>query len=200
MLFKTWRNGASNRGREDGPYGAYEEQGRTVPGVDRTYAEDQGAWPLNPPSSADAPFGEERFDELTVWCVMSSEEREALGRAAIASGVSRFGVEVARNEREERAMLAAGNRAVSEIELITDGLFRQDRIPGVPASLGKICRECGYSDYDVRDGGVGKPCGWTAENLCTSCARGEQGTEATTEPPPPATATPYRGSGTSGST
>ena len=137
---------------------------------------------------------------MTVWSVMSQPEREALGRAAIAWAVSWFGVEVARDEREKRAMLAAGNCAEYEIEVLTDRLFRKDRSPGVPALLSNVCRACGDSDYDVGDGDVRDPCGWAEENLCTRCARAKQGTEPKSEPSPPATLTPFRGSGTSGST
>ena len=204
-VFKIRRHGASHPSREDNSYGAHKEHGQAVAGSDRTCAEDQGAWPLNGPSLeeislADARFGVERFDVMTVWSVMSQAEREALGRAAIAWAASWFGVEVARDEREKRAMLAAGNCAESEIEVLTDRLLRKDRIPGVPALLGKVYRACGDSDYDVGDGDVGEWSDWAEENLCTRCARGEQGNEAGPGSTPAAALIPFGGSGTSEST
>ena len=91
----------------------------------------------------------QRFDESMAWRALSAEDQESLGCAAIAWAVALCGAEVVRDAREERAMLAAGEQAASDIEHITDRLFPKDRIPGVPNSLGPVCRECGCSNFDA---------------------------------------------------
>ena len=49
----------------------------------------------------------ERFDGAAIWARLTPEQQAALGTAAIELAVARFGVEVARNEREEQLFLDA---------------------------------------------------------------------------------------------
>ena len=121
-----------------------------------------------------------RFDGAAIWSQLSPEQQAAFGAAALELAVARFGVEVARNEREERMFLAAEEAATSAIDehaitaLFNTRLVPPDRVPGIPSLLGPVCRECGHSEYDTcwippwdldMDG-----CPWVEPDLCADCA------------------------------
>ena len=93
-----------------------------------------------------------RFDERTAWLALPPAAQESLGVAAIALAVAAYGAEVAEDEIQERSFLAAAHGAQEDIATLTDGVFSRDEVPGIPASLGQVCRVCGCSDYDACEG------------------------------------------------
>lgn len=107
-----------------------------------------------------------RFDERAAWRALSPSAQEELGCAAIALAVAKYGAEVAEDEVQERAFLAAVDGAEADIETLTEDVFSRDEIPGVPASLGPVCPDCGASDYD----GEGAVLAWAEDGRCEYCA------------------------------
>ena len=120
------------------------------------------------------------FNGAAIWSQLSPEQQAAFGAAALELAVARFGVEVSRDEREERMFLAAEAAATSAIDehaitaLFDSRLVPPDQVPGIPSLLGPVCRECGHSEYDTcwippwdldMDG-----CAWVEPDLCADCA------------------------------
>ena len=78
---------------------------------------------------------------------------------------------MAEDEIQERSFLAALSSAQEDIATLSDDCFSRDQVPGIPASLGQVCRVCGCSDYDACwDVVIEEPCGWVEEDLCSRCA------------------------------
>ena len=107
-----------------------------------------------------------RFDEMSAWRALSPSAQEELGRAAIALAVATYGAEIAENETQECAFLAAIECARADIETLTEDVFSRDEVPGIPASLGPVCVECGISEYDED----GPAFAWAKDGRCSNCA------------------------------
>ena len=117
----------------------------------------------------------DRFTGDAEWAALPEEVRRELGVALLQHAVAGRGADTASSEREERPFLAAAEIIEARVEeLLAEEfwgtLIPDDRVPPVPAMLGRYCRRCGCSDYDAC-GDFVEPCGWAADDLCTRCAR-----------------------------
>ena len=119
----------------------------------------------------------ERLDGARIWAQLASEAQAALGAAAVELAIARFGVEVARDEREERMFLDAEEAAACAMDGCIEehvfgvGLVSDREAPGVPSVLGPFCRECGCTEHDACwTPPWGEGCGWAEPDLCSACA------------------------------
>ena len=99
----------------------------------------------------------ERFHGDAEWAALPEEVRRELGVALLQHAVAGRGADTASSEREERPFLAAAGIIEARVEeLLAEELWGtlipDDRVPPVPAMLGRYCRRCGCSDYDACGG------------------------------------------------
>ena len=111
-----------------------------------------------------------RYDEAAAWHALHPSAQEDVGRAAIALQVARHGMEVAQDEGEKRAFVASMENAMADLQTLLDDVIDYGEIPGIPASLGQVCRKCGCSDFDACGGLLLEPCDWAEDDLCSACA------------------------------
>ena len=118
-----------------------------------------------------------RFDGAAIWSRLSTEQQTAFGAAAIELAIARYGAEVARDEREERLILAAEeacNERIDELaeeHVLVYGVVDPDEVPGIPTLLGPVCRQCGCTEHNACwTPPWGEGCRWVEPDLCSACA------------------------------
>lgn len=118
-----------------------------------------------------------RFDGAAAWPQLSREQQNEIGAIAlelVAGWLAMPGPgDVGLTPTFRAAEHAVGRLTSGLIDRATDVLglegFQLLGAPGIPSLIGRICEDCGCSEYDACPGG----CSWVARNLCSTChARG----------------------------
>ena len=133
---------------------------------------------LIPGRSPETPL--RRFNGAAIWSQLSPEQQAAFGAAALELAIARYGVEVARGQREERLFLAAEEGVQvaldqrAEQHVFIDGVVSPRKVPGIPSLLGPICRQCGCTNHDAPGQDRGDSDSWAEPDLCRPCAADTQ--------------------------
>jgi hypothetical protein len=122
----------------------------------------------------------ERFDGAAEWRKLTSEEKAAIGAAAIESAMALLGI-LCLSEGEAFSGIATVERAYQQAHrLAGDQLLAivnaraglEGKLPMLPSVIGQVCRSCGCSEDDACDlssGGVPHACSWVEPDLCSAC-------------------------------
>ena len=126
------------------------------------------------------PASPGRLGGAVIWDRLTPEQQAGLGACAIELAVARFGVEVARDQREEHLFLAAEEGVLTALDqraeqhVFIDGVVSPRKVPGIPSLLGPICRQCGCTNHDAPGQDRGDSDSWAEPDLCRPCAADTQ--------------------------